>query len=67
MRYHSLAVSRDNLPDCFEITCQSEDGEIMGLRHKQHLTEGIQFHPESVMTPSGKRMLRNFLNLEHAE
>ena len=63
MRYHSLAVSRDYLPDCLEITAQSEDGEIMGIRHKEHRTEGIQFHPESIMTPVGKRLLRNFLNI----
>jgi anthranilate synthase/aminodeoxychorismate synthase-like glutamine amidotransferase len=61
MRYHSLAVSRDGLPDCLEITAESEDGEIMGLRHRSHLTEGIQFHPESIMTPVGKRLLRNFV------
>ena len=61
MRYHSLAVSRDNLPDCLEISSESEDGEIMGLRHKEHPTEGIQFHPESIMTPVGKRLLKNFL------
>ena len=61
MRYHSLAVNRENLPDCFEITAESEEGEIMGIRHKSHTTEGIQFHPESIMTPLGKRMLRNFL------
>lgn len=63
MRYHSLCVSRDGLPDCFEITSESEDGEIMGIRHKEHMTEGIQFHPESIMTPVGKRLLRNFLNM----
>jgi anthranilate synthase/aminodeoxychorismate synthase-like glutamine amidotransferase len=63
MRYHSLAVERHNLPDCLEISAQTEDGEIMGLRHCQHFTEGIQFHPESIMTPVGKRILRNFLNL----
>jgi anthranilate synthase/aminodeoxychorismate synthase-like glutamine amidotransferase len=63
MRYHSLAVSREHLPDCLEITAESEDGEIMGLRHKQHLTEGIQFHPESIMTPKGKRLLRNFMDI----
>jgi anthranilate synthase component II len=62
MRYHSLAVSREGLPDCLEITAESEDGEIMGLRHRSHLTEGIQFHPESIMTPVGKRLLRNFIN-----
>ena len=61
MRYHSLAVSRDDLPECFEITSESEDGEIMGIRHREHCTEGIQFHPESIMTPLGKRILRNFL------
>lgn len=63
MRYHSLAVSRENLPECLEITSESEDGEIMGLRHKSHPTEGIQFHPESIMTPVGKRLLRNFLKM----
>ena len=63
MRYHSLAVSKKNLPECFKISAQSEDGEIMGIRHEKHLTEGIQFHPESIMTPVGKRLLRNFLNI----
>ncbi len=61
MRYHSLSVSRQGLPECFDITAESDDGEIMGLRHKTHVTEGIQFHPESIMTPKGKRILRNFL------
>ena len=63
MRYHSLAVERETLPDCLGITAESEDGEIMGLRHTSHLTEGIQFHPESIMTPVGKRLLRNFVKL----
>ena len=63
MRYHSLAVSKKDLPECLEITSKSEDGEIMGLRHKFHKTEGIQFHPESIMTQVGKRILRNFINL----
>ena len=63
MRYHSLAVSKENLPECFKISAQSEDGEIMGIRHEKHPTEGIQFHPESIMTPVGKRLLRNFLNI----
>jgi len=62
MRYHSLAVERDSLPVCFQITSETEDGEIMGIRHASHPTEGIQFHPESIMTPVGKRLLRNFLN-----
>jgi anthranilate synthase component II len=61
MRYHSLAISRDGFPDCLEITAESEDLEIMGLRHRSHPTEGIQFHPESIMTPVGKRLLRNFV------
>ena len=63
MRYHSLAVSKEKLPECFKISAQSEDGEIMGIRHEKHPTEGIQFHPESIMTPVGKRLLRNFLNI----
>ena len=61
MRYHSLAVARKDLPACLEISSESEDGEIMGIRHQNHPTEGIQFHPESIMTPIGKRLLRNFL------
>jgi anthranilate synthase/aminodeoxychorismate synthase-like glutamine amidotransferase len=67
MRYHSLVVSRDDLPDCLEISAESDDGEIMGIRHRSHLTEGIQFHPESIMTPLGKRLLRNFINIVKKE
>jgi anthranilate synthase component II len=63
MRYHSLAVSRDDLPSCFEISAATDDEEIMGLRHREHPTEGIQFHPESIMTQVGKRLLRNFLKI----
>lgn len=63
MRYHSLAVEKSSLPDCFDVTATADDGEIMGIRHRNHLTEGIQFHPESIMTPVGKRLLRNFLKL----
>ncbi len=63
MRYHSLAVCADDLPSCLHVSAQSEDNEIMGIRHLDHPTEGIQFHPESIMTPVGKRLLRNFLNL----
>ncbi len=62
MRYHSLSVSGDLFPADLMITATSEDGEIMGIRHKSHPTEGIQFHPESIMTPVGKRLLRNFVN-----
>jgi anthranilate synthase/aminodeoxychorismate synthase-like glutamine amidotransferase len=60
-RYHSLLVDRETLPDCLEISAQTEEGEIMGLRHKHYPVEGIQFHPESVLTPQGKRIIRNFL------
>ncbi len=63
IRYHSLAVKRDGLPDCFEITARTDDGEIMGLKHKEHPVEGIQFHPESFMTQSGKDILKNFLKV----
>jgi len=63
MRYHSLAVEKNSLPDCLEVTATAEDGEIMGIRHRDHVTEGIQFHPESIMTPVGKRLLRNFVKL----
>ena len=61
MRYHSLVISKESLPYCLIVTAESEDGEIMGVRHREHPTEGIQFHPESIMTPVGKRLLRNFL------
>jgi anthranilate synthase/aminodeoxychorismate synthase-like glutamine amidotransferase len=62
-RYHSLIVKRDTLPDCLEITAWTEEGEIMGLRHKQHPVHGVQFHPESILTEHGKQMLENFLKL----
>lgn len=63
MRYHSLAVERATLPDCFEISAESEDGEIMGLRHRTLPVESVQYHPESIGTPDGIRQLRNFLDL----
>jgi len=62
-RYHSLAVLRETLPDCLAVTAWTDDGEIMGMRHTDHDTYGVQFHPESVLTPSGKKLLRNFLRL----
>ncbi len=62
IRYHSLVVERDGLPDCLEITAWTDDGEIMGLRHRQHPVQGVQFHPESFMTEVGKDLLRNFIN-----
>ncbi len=67
IRYHSLVVLRDKLPDCLEVTAWTDDGEIMGLRHKQHPVEGIQFHPESFMTEVGKDLLRNFLQLRYTK
>jgi anthranilate synthase/aminodeoxychorismate synthase-like glutamine amidotransferase len=62
-RYHSLVVNRANLPDCFEITAESDDGEIMGVRHKELTVEGVQFHPESILTVHGKDLLKNFIDL----
>ncbi len=62
-RYHSLIVERESLPDCLEVSAETEEGEIMGLRHKRWPVEGIQFHPESILTPGGKRIIRNFLKL----
>lgn len=60
-RYHSLVLNRKTLPDCFEITAESEDNEIMGIRHKDLSVEGVQFHPESILTPNGKDLLMNFI------
>jgi anthranilate synthase component 2 len=60
-RYHSLVVERASLPPCLEITAWTDDKEIMGLRHRKHLIEGIQFHPESILTTAGKELLKNFL------
>jgi anthranilate synthase/aminodeoxychorismate synthase-like glutamine amidotransferase len=62
-RYHSLIVKRETLPACLEISAETEEGEIMGLRHKEYPVEGIQFHPESVLTPQGKRIIKNFLKI----
>jgi anthranilate synthase/aminodeoxychorismate synthase-like glutamine amidotransferase len=61
-RYHSLVVARDSVPDELEITAESEDGLVMGLRHREHPIEGVQFHPESILTESGHDLLRNFLD-----
>ena len=62
-RYHSWVVDRVDLPSCLDITAESEEGQIMGLRHQSYEVYGIQFHPESVLTPKGKEILQNFLNL----
>ena len=60
-RYHSLVLNRKTLPDCFEITAESEDNEIMAIRHKELSVEGVQFHPESILTTHGKDLLKNFI------
>ncbi len=60
-RYHSLIIARENLPDVLDVTSQLDDGTIMGVRHKTLPIEGIQFHPESILTPEGRRMMQNYL------
>jgi anthranilate synthase/aminodeoxychorismate synthase-like glutamine amidotransferase len=67
IRYHSLAIERDNLPECLEITAWTDDGEIMGVRHRSHPVQGVQFHPESFMTERGKDILKNFLNSKQSK
>lgn len=62
-RYHSLVIQPDSLPECLVVTSRTEDDVIMGVRHREHPTEGVQFHPESVLTMSGKALLKNFLGL----
>src|SRR4029077_2206503 len=61
-RYHSLVVERTSLPDCLEITAETDDGVIMGLRHRELPVEGVQFHPESILTAGGHQLLENFLS-----
>ena len=62
-RYHSLIVDRKTLPDCFEVSAWTDEEEIMGVRHKEFALEGVQFHPESILTVQGKNLLKNFLDL----
>ncbi len=62
-RYHSLVIERSSLPDCLEVTAETDEGEIMGVRHKQLPVWGVQFHPESILTENGRTILRNFLKL----
>jgi anthranilate synthase/aminodeoxychorismate synthase-like glutamine amidotransferase len=62
IRYHSLVIKREHFPHCLEVTAWTDDGEIMGVRHRQYAVEGVQFHPESFMTEHGKEILRNFIN-----
>ncbi len=63
-RYHSLVIQRDTMPDCLEITAESDEGEIMGVRHKTLPIWGVQFHPESILTENGRQILKNFLTLK---
>jgi len=65
MRYHSLVVEESTMPDCLEPTCHTEQGELMGLRHKEFAVEGVQFHPESIMTGVGMTLLHNFLRPDY--
>ncbi len=67
MRYHSLLVQESDLPDCLEVTCRSDQGELMGLRHRHLAVEGVQFHPESIMTPAGIILLKNFMSPHYPE
>ena len=62
-RYHSLSVPEESLPDCFEVSAWAEPDEVMGIRHKEYILEGVQFHPESFLTTEGPKLLRNFLEL----
>ncbi len=66
-RYHSLIVKRETFPDCLEITAETAEKEIMGLRHREYPIQGVQFHPESILTREGKALLRNFLNVSKPE
>jgi anthranilate/para-aminobenzoate synthase component II len=63
-RYHSLVIKRDTMPDCLEITAESDEGEIMGVRHKHLPIWGVQFHPESILTENGRQIIKNFLRLK---
>ena len=64
IRYHSLLIDRESLPACLEVSAETKDGEIMGVRHRTFAIEGVQFHPESIMTQGGKILLKNFLEME---
>lgn len=63
-RYHSLVIQRESVPDCLEITAETAEGEIMGIRHRDHPIWGVQFHPESILSEEGRKLLRNFLDLK---
>lgn len=64
VRYHSLLVNRDTMPSCLEISAETDMGEVMGIRHRDYAIEGVQFHPESILTQNGKTILRNFLDMK---
>ena len=64
VRYHSLAIEPDSLPEELEVTARTDNGIIMGVRHRKYAIEGMQFHPESIVTPAGKQLLQNFLDME---
>lgn len=66
-RYHSLILKRETLPSCLEITAETDQGELMGVRHKQYAVEGVQFHPESILTEQGREMLYNFLHYKKTD
>lgn len=66
-RYHSLAADPDTMPDCLKITALTDDGEVMAVKHKEYDVYGVQFHPESIMTPDGKKMLKNFVDIAKAK
>ncbi len=66
-RYHSLIIEKETLPDCLEINAWTEEQEIMGVKHKECLVWGVQFHPESILTTSGKKLLNNFLKLSRKD
>jgi len=65
-RYHSLIIRKESIPDCLEITAWTDDGVIMGVRHREYVIEGVQFHPESILTTVGKDLLRNFIRISNA-
>ena len=62
-RYHSLAAAPETMPDCLQVTARTEDGEVMAVRHREYPVHGLQFHPESILTPDGKTILENFMKI----
>ena len=66
-RYHSLILRRETIPPCLEVSAETAEGEVMGVRHHDYPVEGIQFHPESILTPNGKKIIKNFLDMGHNE